>query len=61
MVAKNNKNDTSDLALINNILSAQASALTAYASKATGYCGDKSATKALINGALAGLVRSKYE
>lgn len=44
------------LALINNLLSAQASAIIAFTLKRTKLCGDPSGTKALINGALAGVV-----
>lgn len=47
---------TNGIALTNNILAAQAGALTAYLLKRTGYCGDPSSTKALLNGAIAGVV-----
>ena len=44
------------LAFINTMLSAQASAIVAFTLKRTKVCGDPSGTKALINGALAGVV-----
>lgn len=51
---------TNGIALTNNILAAQAGALTAYLLKRTGYCGDPSSTKALLNGAIAGVVCSVF-
>lgn len=47
---------TDSLSLINNLLAAQGGALVAYFLKITGHCGERSGTKGLINGALAGLV-----
>jgi len=47
---------TNGVSLTNNLLASQASALITYILKRTGACGDKSGTKALINGALVGLV-----
>merc|ERR1711962_368737 len=44
------------LAFLNTMLSAQASAIIAFTLKRTKICGDPSGTKALINGALAGVV-----
>ena len=44
------------LAFLNTMLSAQASAIIAFTLKRTKVCGDPSGTKALINGALAGVV-----
>jgi len=46
----------SSISLINTLLSAQGSAIVAFTLKRTKICGDPSGTKALINGALAGVV-----
>lgn len=45
-----------NVAFINNLLSAQASAIIAFLLKRSKVCGDPSGTKALINGAIAGLI-----
>ena len=50
------KNTTTNLGLINNLLGAHGSALVAFSFKRIKYCGDTAGTKALINGALAGVV-----
>lgn len=42
--------------LTNNLLACQGGALISFMLKRTGYLGDPSSTKALINGSLAGLV-----
>ena len=47
---------SSSLALVNNILAANGSALIAYLLKRTRAFGESSSTKALLNGALAGVV-----
>lgn len=52
----NTNNSLSIWALANNILAAQASAGIAFAVKRMGFFGTRSGTKALLNGALAGLV-----
>ena len=57
MIAKND--GLNGRSLVNNILAAQGSALVAYLLKRTRICGDPSSTKALINGAIAGLVSKR--
>jgi len=47
---------TQSVAFLNTMLSAHASAIIAFTLKRTKICGDPSGTKALINGALAGIV-----
>lgn len=43
-------------ALTNSLLASEGAALVSFGLKRTGYFGDRSSTKALINGSLAGLV-----
>jgi len=50
------KNHTEQLGLINNLLGAYGSAVIAFLFKRIKNCGDTAGTKALINGALAGVV-----
>lgn len=50
------KNHTEQLGLINNLLGAYGSAIISFIFKRLKVCGDRAGTKALINGALAGVI-----
>ena len=46
--------------ITNNILAAEGAAFVSFSLKRTGFFGDKSSTKALINGSIAGLVSVRF-